>query len=277
MQKIKRIIALLSICAMVVGTARMEVLAAEYAKEKNTSALVETLGFTIDRVTFNKTCVAEKTTVRVNDCTNGGKQEAYVQASRVYICREKGTYNDIILTWAQLSPKKYYISNKTCYLYPESLTVSCNFINNNIGVEVVGHSPTTQVVSKTYSVGGAIGGNVGFNGNGNISGGITGTISASVSTTEPVLKIKDYSVDNTYKVVYDFQPGKKVNDKFFKDYLLTTTSHIGTVSVEARAKNYGFCMKFSSNLGRIEGTKIRNSASDCLRITDERSIVTMFE
>ena len=277
MQKIKKIFALLCVCVMVVSTVETEVRAAEYTQQENTSALVDTLGFVIDRVTFNKTCTAQKTTVKIIDSTNGKKQDAYVQASRVYICREKGTYNDIILTWAQLSPMKYTLGNYTCYTYPESLTVSCNFINNNIGVEVIGHSPVTQVVSQTYTVGGSFGGNLGINGNGSITGGITGSISASVSKTEPVLKIKDYSVDNTYKVVYDFQPGKKVSDDFFQDYLLTTTHHIGTVSVKAKAKNYGFCMKFSSNTGHIQGNKIYNSASDCTRITAERSIVTMFE
>lgn len=272
MQIMKKAFAIICTCVMVIVTISSEAMAAEYVKEENTSHRAGELGsygFVIDSATYNKICRGVRTTIILNDVTNGKRQEMYRQECRVYICREKGTYNDYILTVARLCSGKYTWGGMECHGYPESLTVSCNFpTQKSIGVEMHGTTPTGDYVSESYSVGASLGAT---------SEGIETGVEGSVSVERGVLDILDCSYGNTYKVVYDFQPGATAKDRFFTKYLHTSKTHIGTVCLTANSKNYGFCMKFSSNVATTRGLKVYNSAKNCTRITDERAIVTCFK
>ena len=265
MQKIKRTIALLSICAMVVGTARMEVLAAEPAILGNITSEVTNLGFVIDTATYNKMC----TTVLETRRSYCDGKKMFTQNTRVYICREKNTYNDVILNYVELVPGTYKTNKTTYKSYPESLTVSCKFVNNDVGVQLQTSYPKSSGgKTKRYSLASTA----------SLTGvGITGT----VNLEKNALVVRNYSNsapdENIFKLVYDFQPGIHGYDSYFTDYLQTTTEHLSKVCVKAKKKNYGFCMKFSTNVAKTDGIFILNSSNEMHTIKNERAIFTNFE
>lgn len=168
MQITKKSIALLCICVILATNFNYDIMAAESTSYGNTSSDLSDYGFVVDKTVYNKTCTA---VLQSRSILSNGRP-IFTQNTRVYICREKNTYNDVILTFAELVPKAYTSNGDEYRSYPESLTVSCQFVNNSAGAEYKTSSPKTQTVSSSYSIGcsASIGNNVGISGNVTING-----------------------------------------------------------------------------------------------------------
>ncbi len=261
--KVKSIIAFLCMCVFV---SAIKVSAeAESTSYGNTSTDLSYYGFSVDTATYNKTCTAVKYTNYLYVTANGNR--IINQTTRVYICREKGTYRDVILTHVELAPKTYTSKNSlginTKYkAYPESLTVSCTFPSR---VEYKTSAPKTKEVTESYSLGAEVSGE-------------SLAVSGSMEIEEPALTIKNRSDQgtNSFKIIYDFDPGWWGYSSLLEDYLHNTTEHIGLVAVTSKDKNYSFKMSFVTNTGYTKGIYIYNG-SECTKLSQSRTIKTNFK
>ncbi len=262
----KKIITFLCMCAVIATTYNMQVsVAAESTTYGSTSSDLSYYGFSVDAATYNKTCTAVKSTQNLYSTSSGDK--VIFQTSRVFICREKGTYNDVVLTHVEIVPQKYTGKNKlginTKYrAYPESLTVSCTFPS---WVEYKTSSPKTQAVKESYSLEASISGK---------ELGVTGSMNVDVEAL--TIKNQSNQGSNLFKIFYDFKPGFWGYSSLLEDYLYNTTEHIGLTAVTSKDKNYTFTMKFVTNTAYTYGAIIYNG-DECTKLSESRTIKTNFK
>lgn len=237
------------------------------AASKTDSKTLAGFGFTVDSKTYTKTssCKMYSNYLFVDDESN----RVITMTTRVWVCRQKGTYKDVILTWTELDPESYKNKNKlgikTKYkAYPESLTVNSTFPSS---VEYLTSAPKSQAVSSKYSVGA----NAAVSDQG-INAGVSGSVDIEIDAL--TLKNQSSSGKNKFKVVYDYKPGLTTLSKNF-DYLRSTTEQIGSVYVKSDKKNYTFTMNFTANVGYTCGPFIYNG-SHCEKLKQSRTITTNF-
>lgn len=237
------------------------------AASKTDSKTLAGFGFTVDSKTYTKTSSVKSfyNTLYVD----GTSKEILTMTTRVFACRQKGTYKDVILTWTEVDPEKFTDKNKlgikTSYkAYPESLTVNSTLPSS---VEYLTSAPKSQAVSSKYSVGASAA--VSEQG---INAGVSGSVDIEIDAL--TLKNQSSSGKNKFKVVYDYKPGLTTLSKNF-DYLRSTTEQIGIVYVKSSKKNYSFTMNFTANVGYTCGPFIYNG-SHCEKLKQSRTITTSF-
>lgn len=263
MQKIKIIFSLLCVCVIVVSTVETEVLAAKSICSYTNKTILSDYGFIVDSSIYTKTCSASKVVQYMYSVASGDR--VIEQTTRVFICRQKNTYNDIILTHIELAPKSYR-PGKNWFLpehraYPESLVVHC-FFPKEISYRT--STPKTKNVNTTYTIGASAD---------TKTVGVTGSV--SVEKGSVVIKNQSSSVDKNFKILYDFQPGVTSLSQALNDYLFHTTEHISTCSISSSVKNYTLNFNYATNVGYVFWGTVYNGPF-CNKMSGTRSITTTF-
>lgn len=218
---------------------------AETLTQKSTSSVSNFAAYGFSNVpssVYTKTGVSTVNTTGKAVCKvthpDYGNVMCYMTTNYWALRQKSTTYDDMILTWAEIDPKTFTAKGlfgikKTYQAVPADLSVYS--LNLPSSVHYLSGYPKSQTTSYDYSLSFTT----------DSEGNVVPTVVENETVTSLAIKNQSSSPNNQYKVLYDYSD--KTNSSILQ-YTTATTEQVGAMFVHSTKKNYSFRIKWQLNV-----------------------------